>query len=49
MKKYLITVEATWTIEVEADNEDQAMSIASDYDSFDNYQDNRTIEEIIED
>jgi len=49
MKKYLITVEATWTIEVEAESEDEAMDMASDYDSFDNYEDGRTIEQIEED
>jgi len=48
MKKYLITVEATWTIEVEAENVDEAVKIAPDYDNFDNYQDDRTIEIIEE-
>lgn len=45
MKKYLVTVEATWTIEVEAENEEEAVSMSADYDYFNNYEDCRSAEE----
>ena len=37
MKRYLVTIEATWEEEVEANSEDEAIDIAT-YEVYDNYE-----------